>query len=179
MKIDLQLSLTAREPDRAHVLLCLDPAEEACELDGVAVELFSRRDERLSPRLMLPIQGVLSHPIEVRAELRAQQPFGLGGYVLATAWHGKEQRTACCPADMWTAFERHVQGRRPVPLPGPLPGLTRLEDAELRALSRTFTWLPTPLEPEPVDDLVDDIAEDLGLEAEDAEWLRELMSDDS
>ncbi len=177
MDVVMDVRLVSREPDRVGVVVHLTPKHATVTLDGVAVELLSRQGESIGPRMMLPIAGRLAGPLQTAVELRTSVgELYLGGTVTVTAWEGNQQLTASCPADMWTAFERHVKGSEPVLPAESNESLESLEPEELRALWAAFTWLKEP-EPAPEPEL-DDLVEELGLDDEDAAWLRDLMNED-
>ena len=181
MPVSFELRLEERHPDRVIVSVLLAPAGGPLKLGGVAVELFSRTGDSLSPRILLPIAGVLTDPIAVRVELRAHQPpITIGATVTGTAWWDNDQVEASCPAEPWTELEAHVRGRQHAPLRSAEHEFLLLNTHEHTQLSGRFPWLTRAMTSAgPVHTVTsDDATEDLGLDAESAEWLRELLNED-
>jgi hypothetical protein len=189
MSLSFELRLEERQPDRVWVSVLLVPRDGALPIDGVAVELFSRQRESLSPRLLLPIAGVLANPMTVKVELRAQTSIPPGAMVVGTAWWGPDTQRVVCPADPWTELEAHVRGKRCLGPREERPGqdFMGLDPTETGRLAGVFPWLEARGTPpcmegfgEPLDafDVVDEISEELGLDAENAEWLRQLLKED-
>lgn len=189
MPVTFELHLEERLPDRVIVSVHLAPRRPGARVDGVALELFSRKRESLSPRVVLPITGDLIGEIVVRAEIRANDgPLPPGVTVIGTAWWDTDQVRAVCPADPWTELEAHMRGRRCVKTRGfaDEDWLTSLEVPERRRLAALFPWIDHPRDPcqtyehEPLDalDVVDEISEELGLDEANTAWLRELLDED-
>ena len=182
MNVVCEVQLDERCEDRVTVIIGLAPSGEAAVVDGVAVELVGRSGESLGPRQLLPIHGALTGPITTRVELRASGggDIPLGCTVVATIWSGVEQTVTECTADPWTEFPTHVFGKRPVPLessrtPGTFASATRADRARL---AKTFPWMTVPPPPPPPPKPDDDLFDDLGLDYDDAAFLRDLLVDD-
>lgn len=190
MPVTFELHLEDRQPDRVIVSVRLAPRRSPMRVDGVAIELFSRKRESLSPRVMLPITGDLVGEIVVRAEIRAHQPpLPAGATIVGTAWWDTDQVRTLCPADPWTELEAHMRGRRCVASRAFADDgwLCTLEPEERRTLAARFPWIDHPRDPcpgfeadEPLDalDVVDEISEELGLDEANTAWLRELLEED-
>ena len=174
--LDLGVELEEHAADRVHVTVTLSPTVRPVEVTGVAVELFGRRRESLGPRLLLPISGTVTGPIATRAELRCRGPIPRGSFVEATAWMPHEELAATCPAEPPPVLEGHVRGRHPLMSADRDRSLGSLSHTEKCALARCLSWLPAPAAEEKGCD-VDAIQEELGLDDEDADWLRELMEE--
>jgi hypothetical protein len=117
----------------------------------------------------------------------------LGSKVVGTAWHGAEQREAILPTDPFTELEVHMRARRRiVPPERDSVELEHLIPEERAIVAKDFPWVDEPRLPvavaeltvvdndEPVDDAeyFDELVENLGLDAESSEWLRELLDED-
>ncbi|TNE85028.1 MAG: hypothetical protein EP330_26865 [Deltaproteobacteria bacterium] len=192
MPSSFSLDLTARDDDRVHVAVAIMPSEEALELEGVAVQLVTRKGEPLSPRLLLPIAGRLAGTMMMTAELRSiEGEIPMGARVQGTAWGKGYALEASCPADPWTELVAHVRGQ---PCAGKVTRDVRLEPLtgqERDAIVQRLTWLAEcpwcePNEPleavaredtEEEDDY-DAAVDDLGLDPEDAEFLKDLLSEE-
>lgn len=186
LPLKFELSLEERLTDRVIVSVALAPGDGAQCLGGVAVELFSRDRDSLSPRVLLPISGRLADPIVIRVELRAVRDIPPGCRVVGTVWWEDDQLVASCPADPCCSLDVHLRGRRCVS-PMIERELTRLTPAERGRLAALFPWIDEPRpkrataeldEPLDATDVVDDISEELGLDDENARWLRELLAED-
>ncbi len=180
----MDLHLDDRQPDRVRVTVRLEPDDAGHPVDGVALQLCSEGGECLGPRLLLPIQGRLAGPLVTRVELRSLSPIPENGRVVAVAWWGCEQVEVTCPSDRHTTLRDHVRGAHRAPLAGRV-GLERLDDDERAAFYRLAPWAAEPRVPrsprlEPVDPepSAEEICEELGLEGEDAEWLKDLLEED-
>ena len=184
MSVSLDLHLEDRQADRVWVSVRVAPDGEPRRVDGVALQLCARDGEALGPRLLLPICGCLESPIVTRVELKAAA-IPRDGQVVAIAWWGQEQIEARCPADVGTGLEGHMRGHRQLPL------ATRIDVAPLapdeRAVFvRRMPWVAAPMIPfdprgiEPLESepTSDQICEELGLDGEDAEWLKDLLDED-
>jgi len=191
VSLTFELSLDERLPDRVVISVCLAPGDGSIQIEGVTVELLSPRQQSLGPRLLLPVSGQLVGPLVTKAELRAHAPLiPPGSVILGTAWTGDEQIEATCAADPWVGLEAHLRGYRVRPPSDRGGTLDDLGEEELGKLAQALPWLraggfgppPSPfLEPEDDEDLaesMDEFVDELGLEDEDAEWLRELMAED-
>lgn len=188
--VTFELRLEERRSDRVYVSVVLAPGDEAVQIDGVAVQLFHRDGEAVSARLLLPISGVLMHPLVTTVELRGPEPLlPAGCRVVGTAWSAECHLETTCPADMWTELESHVRGKRVV-VPLTRAELRPLRPEERASLVTAFPWLGQPvvvpfdgvLEPEPVDEPteeeLDALCAEYGLCGEDADFLKELLTED-
>lgn len=189
--VTFELRLEERRADRVYVAVVLAPASSGpAAIDGVAVQLFQRGGEPLGARLLLPIAGSLTAPMVTTVEVRASG--GLvptGSRVVGTVWNRTGQVEATCPADMWTELETHVRGSRRVQprSDGDLRALLPQERARLNAC---FPWLGRQveapfdgvIEPEQTaleeDQALDALCAEYGLGGEDADFLKELLTED-
>lgn len=192
MGLTFDMKMDERQVDRVRITVRLTPDGQATPIDGVAIELVSRQQESLSPRRLLPVSGVLDAPLGMCVELRCSGPLPPGAMAVGTAWHGEEQWRAMCSADPWTDLEAHVRGKRC--LAGSLADLRRLASLrtpEIHKFLHKFPWLArSPCRPpgelpdmldiptDEEDPLVQEMCSELGIDAENAEWLKELMSED-
>jgi hypothetical protein len=190
--LSFELRLEERQPDRVILSVTLDPRDAPMTIDGLVVELFSRDEESLSPRMFLPIAGRLVAPLAIRVELRCHQDdhssrqIPPGSRVIGTVWWDRDQIQATCPADPGTELEVHLRGRRCVAPPDEAQCLRSLTHGERAQLACLFPWIAceAPRAQEepggPLDafDLCDEITDTYGLCAEDAELLRELLEED-
>ncbi len=182
----LELELVERQPDRVYVSVVLTPEAEApAALDGVALQLFSRAGDSLGPRLLLPIAGTLAQTMVSTVELRGRNlTLPPGGRVVGTVWLGADQAEATCPTDPWTELQAHVRGTRPV-IGRSDADLELLTPAERDVLTQAFPWLePPPLTALPGDVLedeganLDDLCSGLGLDPDEAEFLKSLLTEE-
>jgi hypothetical protein len=183
------IRLVERLPDRVVLAVRLAPHGGPVSIEGVAVELFNRARESLSPRLLLPIAGALQGELSVQVELRAKAAITTGAVIVGTAWSDKGQACAYCPADPSTELESHVRGRRCVGCECERANeLEWLTGDERDRLIAAFPWIAPPTSPclktrvdEPVDvtDEVEMICHELGIDAENAAFLRSLLEDDA
>ena len=178
MSVRLQLCLEERLTDRVVVAVFLEPESSEHALDGVAVELLDRRRESLSPRVLLPISGHLTQAITVRVELRSVSALPVGALVEASAWWAGDQVRVWCPTEASTQLEAHVRGRHSIPFPKVEGEFSSLGRAEAIALADRFPWTASAGGREPMAEVADEISAELGLEGEDANWLRDLLHDD-
>lgn len=183
-----ELRLEERRSDRVYVAVLLAPSDcTPVTIDGVAVQMFQRSGDAVSSRLLLPIAGTLTQPMVTTVELRATHGhLPNGSRVVGTVWMDDTQIEATCPADMWTELESHVRGTRMV-LPVSEAELRVLRPCERARLAACFPWVGRPtvlpfdgvLEPEEdLDEELDALCDEYGLCGEDAEFLKELMSED-
>jgi hypothetical protein len=189
--IDLAITLKDRLADRVVVSVRVAPVATDPRVDGVAVELRSRTGEVLGARLHLPVAGRLIGPIETQVELRASQPIPRGSQVIAEAWWPGDQVEAACPADPCTHLETFMKGARAVcPTRADFSPNT-LDGRERSALASSFPWIKAfraccqeaepsrILDEEPrIDDVVADFAEQVGLDEECSDWLRDLLNEE-
>jgi hypothetical protein len=180
--VALEVRLVERLPDRARVMVTLTPRAAQTAVDGVTVELFTDECEALGNRVVLPIAGVLTDAITVRAEVRGVGEIPARAVIVATAWHDGESVRAMCPADPWTAFEAHVRGKRCVHCQG--SSLEReLESATRRDRERIaviLPWIGTAMKPRSgelrdIRDDIDEISAEMGLDASDCALLKEIL----
>lgn len=199
MPLSFDLTLLERQPDRVVVTISLCPGGDPVKLDGVAVEILNSRRERISPRLLLPVAGTLVGPLVTQAELRAPEGIPTCSVVSGTAWSGDEVVETLCPADDHIGLEAHVRGAN-VPILRSSAVLLDLLPEELEVLRQRFVWLepheheervrpldadapPAPdselFEPDlqGLDDELDSLCGDLGLDDECTEWIKELMKE--
>lgn len=191
MPLSLQLRVDERLDDRIHVSVALAPEDAPHHIDGAAVELITWQGERLSHRVMLPISGTIGGPIATRVELRCMDAIPYGAMVRGTAWWGSEQLEVTISAELFTGLESHARGTPHIALADALT-LDSLTAVEREALGTHFPWThdfkrpgspPEDDEPNILDETteeerIDDFCDELGLDAESAEWLRELLDED-
>lgn len=185
------MELTDRDEDRVHVAVSIVPAEEPTEVQGVAVQLVSRKGDALSPRLLLPVAGRLAGALVMTAELRASEGcVPMGARVAATAWGQGFSLEATCPADRWTELVAHVRGQ---PCAGAITrdvAIEPLEPEEREAIVQRLAWLADcpwcepnqPLEAIAKEDTEEEdyvgLVDELDLDPEDAAFLKDLLTDE-
>jgi len=195
LRLDVDLRLEERAPDRVIVSVLLvphDDPEGAAHVDGVALQLKSPAGESIGARMLLPIAGAVASRIRSTVELRAlTESIPQGSHVVGTAWRDCEQVQVTIPTDPGTAFEAHVRGLERVVSHREGRFLEVLLPEERAIFSALLPWIDEPMVPRPAagelgvvdhvpeaDELVDELADDLGLDAESAEWLKDLLDDD-
>lgn len=189
LPLTLDLRLEERESDRVRVSVCLSPDGGPQNVDGVALQLCTREGVCLGPRLLIPIGGQVVGPLTTSAELRSRTAIPDDSQVVAVAWWGSEEVEVTCPSDRGTCLEFHMRGRKRVPLPDHAV-LRRLTKGERATLTALMPWvaeplvLPDPTEIEPVDtdetaeEMADEICAELGLDEDNARWLKELLTEE-
>jgi hypothetical protein len=198
MALSLHLQIEQRRPDRVFVLIELGHQGTTLNVTGAAVELRSQRGVLLSPRMLLPISGLLAGPLATRVELRSQIPIPQGSKVYGIVFWDGEQTEAVIPADPCTELEAHVRGTRNIVGVNPKE-LENLDPMEEYELQRYFPWAVNDelddgdeddLEDDEndendeddkdqnMDELTDEVAKSLGLDAEEAAFLREILTDE-
>jgi len=195
--LDVELRLEERGVDRVIVsVLLAPPDQQTTRVDGVALQLHHPDGERLGARMLLPIAGEVASPMLSTVELRALDgEIPQGSRVTGTAWRGTEQVEVAIPTDPGTAFEAHVRGLERIGLQ-PLASRPRaylevLLPDERAVVSALFPWVDEPMVPKPAvgelevvdhepdnDELVDEFADEIGLDPESAEWLKDLLDED-
>lgn len=188
--LTFELRLEERCPDRVVVSVLLAPATVAPRIDGVALQMFTRTGEPLGVRMLLPISGELRQPMLSTVELKA--PDGdvpTGARVVGTAWAGADQREASIPTDPFTELEVHMRARRRLGALGGTNTLEPLTSGERAVIAKDFPWVEEPrvpvaaaelsvVESEDTTEPIDDLVEHLGLDEDNAEWLKELLKED-
>lgn len=189
--LDVDLTLEERGPDRVVVSVLLAPLDgEGC-LDGLALQLYTPDDEPLGARMLLPLAGTVRQPMLSTVELRSVPTvIPPGSRVVGTAWRGSEQLDVSIPTDPGTAFEAHVRGHDIVTGGTAEAFLEPLLTEERETLARLYPWIDEPRVPrapsaalevvdhEPgLDEVVDDLVNDIGLDDESADWLRDLLDE--
>ena len=182
---DVELRLESRETKAVIVSVLLTPAEGGATLSGCELELQTAEAEPLGPRLVLPIAGELTAPMRSTVQLRASSEIPRGSRVFATAWDASEVLEFWIPADPRTALWTHLKaGNHPSfgTCDVQLADLTADEQAQL---ANHFQWIANLRRPQVLDayktdlgDAFEGMVADLGLDAEAAEWLREIIGDD-
>jgi hypothetical protein len=192
MALTFTLELTERADDRVHLAAAIEPAATPAVVEGVAVQLVGRKNEPLSPRLLLPISGTLTGPMVVASELRAVEGvIPTGARVVGTAWGADFTLEASCPADRWTELAAHVRGE---PSAGQITRAVTLLPIDGEVRNQLLTKLPwlaetpwqdaeeeVPLEAVSAPVTPEDVAEQfagLSLSPEDADFLRELLEEE-
>jgi len=192
LDLDVELSLEERLEDSVIVSVFLSPTDGATPLDGVALRLRDRHGEGLGPRVLLPISGTLGRVMRTTVALETEdgEDIPTGASVQVVAWHGHEQREALMPTDPMTALEVHVRGTTAWVLHDGDRMLEPLLPEERAVWAEEYPWIDEPRVPpvakaelgvvdhEPdTDEEVDAFAEEMGLDEESAEWLKDLMSE--
>ena len=178
-----------KKEDLVFVVLELLPLEsgEPVELDGVALELLGPTEERIGSRLILPISGNLSGPLKTQAELRSPEPIPAGCSVHATAWMTDQSVSTSMPVDPLNELESHMRGSRLV-LPEDKDNPKPLTQREIRCLGDVLPWLLSQSDlgeseedfdgPIDTEESIDELTDELGLDEEEARWLKELLEED-
>lgn len=189
MDVDLQLELRGATGDRVEVTLRLAPDPEGArvELDGVAAHLESAAGDPLCARMLLPIAGALTGPLALEVELRADRPpMPEGARIVVGAWRGPEAWSVTAPAHPGVGLPQYVRAVG-WSLSEAEDTLLEVLDAEERqALAIRHPWIEAVIrEPdgsrilEAADEPdVDELQESLGLGAEDAAWLKDLLDEE-
>lgn len=189
LALKFELRVEERGTDRITVSVLLAPDPGPTTLEGVALQLFNRTGEAVGVRMLLPIAGELHHPMLSTVELKVPEGIALGSKVVATAWLGAEQREALVPTDPFTELEVHMRARRRIAAMGSSIELERLIPEERELFARDFPWIDEPrlpqiageltvVEHEEAEEDLDDLVDNLGLDPESSEWLRELLDED-
>lgn len=189
MQVDLELSLDERREDRVLVSLWLTPQVPEAAVDSVSLQLVCPKGTELCPRTLLPLSGRVTGPVALSVELRGEQALPLGSQVVATAWVDGEPLRAHCPADPSTDLRGHLVGARlgMEAVDADLVTLTPLDDAGRAHLEARWPWVAEPTAPPEVAGVLEaeedplsaeDLAADLGLDEEDAAWLRDLLDEE-
>jgi hypothetical protein len=123
----------------------------------------------------LPIRGELLGPVATTVALRTDERIPRGARVVARLWSDDLDIEACASADRWTDLESHMRGLRCCGRRSERRELRVLDRQEHGSLAAFFPWVgPVPEAPE---EKVDALRSDFGLCDEDAELLKELLSD--
>lgn len=189
MDVDLQLELRGATGDRVEVAVRLAPTPDGArvELDGVAAHLESASGDPLCARMLLPISGALTGPLALEVELRADRPpMPEGARIVVGAWRGTEAWTVTVPAHPGVGLPQFVRS-----VGWPLADaedtvLEALEPEDRRVLAARHPWIDAAIrapdrsrileaseEPD-----VEELQDALGLGAEDAAWLKDLLDQD-
>ncbi|MBX2797230.1 MAG: hypothetical protein KTR31_06180 [Myxococcales bacterium] len=191
LALTIELRLEERNPNSVLVSVLLAPSSGSTRIDGVALQLFTRQGEALSSRMLLPISGELAQPMLSTLELQAQADvIPQGCRVQGMAWNGKDQVEAYIPTDPFTELEVHMRGRRRIDPDEDDRLLEWVLPEEREKVSRDFPWVNEPRLPVATDALqvvdheedeeeaLDEVLDELGIDAESAEWLKDLMEDE-
>jgi len=178
MSLEFQLCLDEREDARVFATVILIPTSTDLSLDGVALQLCDADGNTLSPKRLLPVSGQLLGPVSSRVELRSNQgAIPAGAQVIATAWWpgGHLQAQRC--TDPGTTLKEHVLAKGRIALTDEDVLLDVLPE-ERDIMVSLFPWVATQpnqrmLELEAQEDAHP--CDDMGLDDEDAEWLKNLM----
>ena len=193
--LDFELRLEERCADRVVVSVLLAPrGDVAVHIDGVALHLERRDGERIGTERVLPISGDLRHPMLSTLELKLDEgELPTGSRVVGIAWDGAEQNEALLPTDPYTELEVHLRARRRIRPEdeGETCELQKLSYRERARLARDHPWINEPRLPraapaltvvdheemaEPANE-IDDLIDDLGLDADASDWLKDLLSE--
>jgi len=195
--LDFELRLEERCADRVVVSVLLAPrGEESVHIDGVALHLERRDGERIGAERVLPISGSLRHPMLSTIELKLEDgQLPTGSRVVGIAWNGAEQNEALLPTDPYTELEAHLRARRRISLADGIESseLQRLSAPERARLAQDHPWINEPRltrdapaltvvdHDETTDSAegIDGIVDDLGLDADSSEWLKDLLREPS
>ena len=191
LALDFQLRVEERGEDRVVVSVLLAPNDPVTQIDGVSLQIHSKTGDPMSARMLLPISGALHQPMRSTLTLHAEGPIPLGCRVVGTAWRGSDQREASIPTDPFTELEVHMRARRRI-LPTEIPEvLERLLPEDRQRIAADFPWIDEPRIPPEVagaltvvdneaspEDSLDELADDLGLDEEVSDWLRDLLEED-
>jgi hypothetical protein len=182
---DVELRLESRETRAVIVSVLLTPGEGGATLSGCELELQTSDAEPLGPRLVLPIAGVLTAPMRSTVQLRADSEIPRGSRVFATAWDPSDVLEFWIPADPRTALWTHLKAGNHPNFPSSGAQLADLTADEQAQLANHFQWIANLRRPQVLDayqtdvaDAFDGIVADLGLDAEAAQWLREIIDDE-
>lgn len=193
LALSFDLRLEERSARRVVVSVLLAPEGDArVRIEGVSLQLQSRTGEPLGVQMVLPIAGELGHPMMSTVELRLDEDIPQSSRVVGTAWHGAEQREASLPTDPFTELEVHMRARRRIASGFDEVDLELVLPEERQRIARDFPWVVEPLLPPEtpqltvvdgdeatVDEALEEVVDDLGLDAESAVWLKELLQEDS
>lgn len=189
LALKFELRIEERAADRITVSVLLAPEAGPVVIEGVALQLYSRTGDALSIRMLLPISGELHHAMLSTVELKAAGSITQGARVVATAWRGTQQRELSVPTDPFTELEVHMRARRRIIGIGSAPDLEPIEPEERALFARDFPWINDPLMPvvlgeltvveseEPDGEAIDDMVDNLGLDPESSEWLKDLLDE--
>lgn len=185
MDVELDIELEERREDRVRVAFRLAPGVRGARVEGAALRLVDAAGRELCPRMLLPIAGRVSAPLDFTVELRTCGVLPEGARIVAVAWSGRSQAQATCPADPSMRLRDHLTGAR-LGVPAG-PGLLEPVDDDLRArLERRFPWIAQPLRPPEVAGVLEapdergaaDVVDGLGLDDDCAAWLKDLLDED-
>ena len=179
MSLDFQLCLDEREDARVFATVILIPDADTVSLDGVAVQLFDAEGNSLSSKLLLPVSGELVGPVSSRVELRSHAGIiPSGAQVVATAWWPGGHIHAQRCTDPGTTLHEHVLASGRIALTDEDVLLDVLPEERERMVA-LFPWMVRPRIPGSleldVEEEAADVVDDLGLDDDDAEWLKNLM----
>ena len=137
MSLSLRLTIEQRRSIRL-AFHELDHDGATVDINGAAVELRSQKSHLLSPRMILPIAGLLAGLLSTRIELRAQQPIPQGQPCTALSLGWRSDR-GCHPSRSVHRSQAHVTGARNI------SGYTsktleNLSPEEEYALYQHFPW---------------------------------------
>lgn len=187
MDVDIELRLEERCEDRVRVSFSLAPVRAgAAKVEGAEIRLVDAEGVELCPRALLPIAGRVTGPMSLMVELRTRGKLPVGARVVATAWSGRRQALATCPADPFVSLRDHLLGAR-IGMPEADEILLEPLAPELRArLACCLPWLDQPLRAVEVAGVLEaevshsaeDLASELGLDPEQADWLADLLDED-
>ena len=189
--LTVELRLEARQVDRVTVSVRLAPIDDAGEVEGVALQLLTPDDEPLGARMLLPIAGRVTQAIRSTVELRSvPTDIPQGSRILGTAWNGPDQLDVTIPTDPGTDFEQHVRGRVIISALTRGRYLELLLPDERAVIAHHLPWIDEPRQPrasagalgvvdhEPeTAEVVADLADELGLDDDSAEWLKSLLDE--
>ncbi len=179
MPFDFQLCLDEREDARVFATVILVP-DCPLTLDGVAVQLFDADGESLSSKLLLPVSGDLVGPVSSRVQLRSSSgEIPVGSQVIATAWWDGGQMQASRCTDPGTTLQAHALAEMVIAQTDEEVLLDVLPEERERMMA-LFPWMVRPPSTKALEheQSAEDLSEDMGLDGDDAEWLKDLMNEE-
>lgn len=187
LNLDFSLRLEDRGAARVLVSALLVPRQGIARLDGVALQVLDKAGDPLGVRMLLPIAGELHHPMLSTVELRCSD-LPAGARVVGTAWCGAESQEAALPTEPFTELREHVRFHRRITGLADAADLDVLDGAPRRRLAALYPWVDEPRVPRFAAELdavdseddagIDELVDGLGLDAESADFLKDLLSEE-
>ena len=191
MPVMFDLRLVLQHSDHVVVSAVLEPSQEGTLIDSVALQMVGSKGEAVSAKMVLPISGQLKQSMTFTLEMRPLDgDIPVGSRVVAVAWIDREPLQAWVPTHPYTQLHAHLSALQRL---DPNEGERQLEPLspeERERLAEEHPWVNEPrmpvahgllevVEHEPdEDEALDDLVGDLGLDADSAEWLKDLMTED-
>ncbi len=186
-----ELRLESRHPNGVVVGVQLGPQDAVVVLDGVSLQIVGPKGDAVSARTVLPIAGELRQELRFAFELRTEdEEVPVGCRVVGVAWGPSRQYETSIPTDPFTELQLHMQALRRV---GSWEGveLEPVSETERARVALLYPWIDDPrvprvagqlevVEHEPdEEEAFEELVDDLGIDADAAEWLRDLMGEES